>query len=267
MTRRLSSPRGLVLLALPALLLVALPMVAVAWRTPWSGFWSAVSDESSRTAITLSLRTSLIATLLALIFGTPLAWFLANARFPGRSFVRSLCVLPMVLPPVVGGVALLYAFGRRGLLGSVLDDWFGVRLAFSETAAVLAEFFVAAPFFVVVMESAFESIDHRLVGTARTFGAGSWRMFFSVTVPMVRTSLVAGLVLTWARAIGEFGATITFAGNTPGRTQTVPLAVYSALESGSDSALALSMLMMVVSLVVLVALRNRWVGPFKRGGA
>lgn len=267
MTRRLSSPRGIALLALPAFLLVALPVVAVAWRTPWSGFWSAVSNESSRTALTLSLRTSLIATLLTLIFGTPLAWFLANAQFRGRSFVRSLCVLPMVLPPVVGGVALLYAFGRRGMLGSLLDDWFGVRLAFSETAAILAEFFVAAPFFVVVMESAFEAIDQRLIGTARTFGAGPWRTFFTVTLPMVQSSLVAGLVLTWARALGEFGATITFAGNTPGRTQTVPLAVYSALESGSDSALALSMLMMFVSIVVLVALRNRWVGPFTRGGA
>jgi molybdate transport system permease protein len=266
MTRRLSTPRGLVLLALPALLLVVLPVIAVVWRTPWSGFWAAISDESSRTALKLSVRTSTIATFLALVFGTPLAWFLANARFRGRSLVRSLCVLPMVLPPVVGGIALLYAFGRRGLLGSVLDEWFGVRLAFSETAAILAEFFVAAPFFVVVMESAFESIDQRLIGTARTFGAGPWRTFFTVTLPLVRPSLVAGLVLTWARALGEFGATITFAGNTPGRTQTVPLAVYSALESGGDSALALSMLMMIVSVVVLVVLRNRWVGPFKRGG-
>ena len=267
MTRRLSSPRALGIAALPAFVIVVLPRVAVTWRAPWSNLWSAVSDESSRSALKLSLRTSLIATATAFVFGTPLAWFLANARFRGRSVVRALCILPMVLPPVVGGVALLYAFGRRGLVGSLLDDWFGIRLAFSEAGAVLAEFFVAAPFFIVVMEAAFESIDSRLVGTARTFGSGPWKTFFTVSLPLVRTSLIAGLALTWARALGEFGATITFAGNTPGRTQTVPLAVYSSLESGNDSAIALSLLMMIVSVVVLVVLRNRWVDPLKRGGA
>jgi molybdate transport system permease protein len=234
---------------------------------PWSGFWSSVSNDASRTALTLSLRTSLITTLLTLLFGTPLAWVLANSRFRGRTVVRSVLVLPMVLPPVVGGVALLYAFGRRGLVGGVLHDWFGVRLAFTETAAVMAQFFVAAPFFIVVMEAAFEQLDARVVGSARTFGAGPWYTFRTVTIPLVRPSMVAGLVLTWARALGEFGATITFAGNTPGRTQTIPLAVYSALESGDDSALALSLLMVAVSAVVLVALRGRWVGALRRGGA
>lgn len=243
------------------------PIVAVVWRTPWSGFWSAVSNDASRTALLLSLRTSLLATLLALVFGTPLAWLLATARFRGRALVRSLVVLPMVLPPVVGGVALLFAFGRRGVVGGVLDDWFGVRLAFTEAATVMAEFFVAAPFFIVVMEAAFEQVDHRVLGAARTFGAGPWRTFLTVTLPMVQTSLAAGLVLTWARALGEFGATITFAGNTPGRTQTIPLAVYGALESGNDSALALSMLMVAISVAVLVALRGRWVGALRRGGA
>ena len=266
MTRRLASPRGLSVLGIPAAALVIIPVVAVVWRTPWSTFWDSVSNDVSRTALALSLRTSLIATLLALIFGTPLAWMLANSRFRGLAVVRSLLVLPMVLPPVVGGVALLYAFGRRGLVGGVLDDWFGVRLAFTETAAVMAQFFVAAPFFVVVMETAFAQVDPRVVGSARTFGAGPWRTFLTVTIPLVRPSLVAGLVLTWARALGEFGATITFAGNTPGRTQTIPLAVYSALESGDDSALALSLLMVTVSVVVLVALRGRWVGALRRGG-
>lgn len=267
MTRRLSSPRGLAFIAAPAVLIIVLPVAAIMWRTPWSNFWSAISNENARTALTLSLRTSLIATVLAVSFGTPLAWILANSRARGRSVLRALCVLPMVLPPVIGGVALLYAFGRRGLLGAALDDWFGIRLAFSETAAILAEFFVAAPFFIVVMEAAFESIDQRLVGTARTFGAGPWKTFFGVTLPLVRSSFVAGIVLTWARALGEFGATITFAGNTQGRTQTVPLAVYSALESGNDSALALSMLMVIVSIIVLVSLRNRWLGALRRGGS
>ncbi|NBN89958.1 MAG: molybdate ABC transporter permease subunit [Actinobacteria bacterium] len=267
MTRRLSSPRGLRVLAVPAIALVALPVVSVVWRTPWSDFWSSITNDSSRTALWLSLRTSLVTTALALVFGTPLAWLLAHARFRGQSLLRAVCILPMVLPPVIGGVALLFAFGRRGLVGGVLDDWFGIRLAFSETAAVMAQFFVAAPFFVVVMEAAFEQVDPRLVGTARTYGAGPWQALFRVTLPLVVPSLVAGLVLTWARALGEFGATITFAGNTSGRTQTVPLAVYSALESGGDSALALSMLMVLVSVAVLVALRGRWVGALRRSGA
>lgn len=267
MKRGPSSPRGLVFIGIPAAALVIVPVVAVAWRTPWSNFWSTITDDTSQTALVLSLRTSLITTVLALLFGTPLAWLLANSRFRGRSFVRSLLVLPMVLPPVVGGVALLYAFGRRGVVGGVLDDWFGIRLAFTETAAIMAQFFVAAPFFIVVMEAAFEQVDRRIVGAARTFGAGPWRAFLTVTLPLVGPSVLAGLVLTWARALGEFGATITFAGNTPGRTQTVPLAVYGALESGGDSALALSMLMVVLSVAVLVLLRGRWVGALRRGGA
>lgn len=267
MTRRLSSPRGLAVLTVPAVAVVVVPVVAIVWRTPWSNFWASVSDDASRTALVLSLRTSLVTALLALVFGTPLAWFLATARFRSRAFLRSLVVLPMVLPPVIGGVALLFAFGRRGLLGGPLDEIFGVRLAFTETATVLAQFFVAAPFFVVVMEAAFEQLDPRLVATARTFGAGPWRTFLTVTLPLVAPALVAGAVLTWARALGEFGATITFAGNTPGRTQTVPLAVYSALESGSDGALTLSVLMVALSVTVLVALRSRWVGAFRSTGA
>lgn len=267
MKRGPSTPRFLPLLGIPAAVVVIVPVVAIAWRTPWSNFWSAAFDETSRTALVLSLRTSLITTTLAALFGTPLAWMLANSRFRGRSLVRSLLVLPMVLPPVVGGVALLYAFGRRGVVGGALDDWFGVRLAFSETAAVMSQFFVAAPFFVVVMEAAFEQVDQRIIGTARSFGIGPWQGFLTVTLPLVAPSVLAGLVLTWARALGEFGATITFAGNTPGRTQTVPLAVYSSLESGSDSALALSMLMITISVVVLVSLRGRWIGALRRGGA
>lgn len=266
MKRQLSAPRGLWLIALPAIAVVVVPIFAVVWRTEWTTFWNSISSESSRTALVLSLRTSVLATFLAFIFGTPLAWLLANRQFKGRALLRALCVLPMVLPPVVGGVALLFAFGRRGLVGGVLDEWFGVQLAFTEKAAVLAQFFVAAPFFIVVMEAAIEQVDRRVIGAARTFGAGPWRTFLTVTLGLVRPSLIAGLALTWARALGEFGATIAFAGNTPGRTQTVPLAVYSQLESGGDDALALSMLMMFVSLAVLIGLRGRWIGALKRGG-
>lgn len=267
MKRELSSPRGLSIIGIPAAALVIIPLAAIAWRTPWSNFVSAVTDGASLTSLKLSLRTSLITTTLAVFFGTPLAWLLANSRFRGRTFLRALVVLPMVLPPVIGGVALLFAFGRRGLVGGLLDDWFGIRLAFTETAAVMSQFFVATPFFIVVMEAAFEQVDLRIVGAARSFGLGPWRAFLTVTLPLVAPSLVAGLVLTWARALGEFGATITFAGNTPGRTQTVPLAVYSALESGSDSALAMSILMVALSVGVLAALRGRWIGALRRTGA
>jgi molybdate transport system permease protein len=267
MKRQLSAPRALWTIAVPAIAIVMMPIVSVVWRTPWSRFLSSISGESSRMALMLSLRTSTVTTLLALLFGTPLAWLLANQKFKLRSLVRALCVLPMVLPPVVGGVALLFAFGRRGLIGSYLFEWFGIQLAFTQTAAVLAQFFVAAPFFIVVMEAAFEQVDQRLVGVARTFGAKPWHTFFRITLVMVRPSLIAGLALTWARALGEFGATIAFAGNTPGRTQTVPLAVYSQLESGNDDAISLSMLMMLVSLTILIGLRGKWLGALKRGVA
>ncbi|MFM7337102.1 MAG: ABC transporter permease [Actinomycetota bacterium] len=266
MKRGLSAPRGLWLVSLPAVAIVVVPVVAVVWRTDWSKFFGSISNDVSRTALGLSMRTSILATVLALVFGTPLAWLLANREFKFKSVVRALCVLPMVLPPVVGGVALLYAFGRRGLVGASLDEWFGIQLAFTQTAAVLAQFFVAAPFFILVMEAAFDQVDRRLVGAARTFGVGPWRAFVTVTLGLVRPSFLAALVLTWARALGEFGATIAFAGNTAGRTQTVPLAVYSQLESGDQDALALSMLMMIVSLGVLIALRGRWISALRRGG-
>lgn len=265
--RTLSQPRGIGTLAVVAIALLAFPLAAVVIRQPWDQLWESVSNESSREALWLSLRTSTLTTALALVVGLPFAWLLAKGSLPGASVFRALCVLPMVLPPVVGGVALLYAFGRQGVLGGVLDDWLGVRLAFTETAVVLSQFFVAAPFFVVVMESAFQQMDPRLVGAARTLGAGPWRTLLRVVLAATRPSLVAGLVLTWARALGEFGATVTFAGNTPGRTQTLPLAIYSSLEAGNDAALALSFLMMAVSLVILVGLRGRWLPALRRGGA
>jgi len=182
----------------------------------------------------------------------------ARLVFPGRTLLRGLTLLPIVLPPVVGGVALLAAFGRRGLLGQWLDA-VGVRLPFTTPGAVLAEAFVAMPFFVLTVEGALRSVDHRLEDAARTLGADTWRVFWSVTLPLVRPSLLAGAVLAWARALGEFGATITFAGNFPGRTQTLPLAVYVLLESRPDAGLALSLVLVGVSLAVLVALRARWV--------
>ena len=253
-----SSPKSLLALAVVGIVLLALPIVAILIRMPWTSLGEIITDDANRTALVLSLRTSLIATLLSVVLGIPVAYVISHHTFPGARIFRALCVLPMVLPPVVGGVALIYVLGKNGIVGQYLWEWFGIRIAFTETAAVLAQFFVAAPFFIVVMESAFTSIDQSIVGVSRTLGASPWYTMFRVQLPMVLPSLLAGIVLTWARALGEFGATITFAGNTEGRTQTLPLAVYSALESGSDAALLLSFLLIAVSFTVLVALRSQW---------
>jgi molybdate transport system permease protein len=265
--RALSAPKGMAVLATVCGVLVVLPLASLVVRVPWRSFWSTLSSDASQTALWLSLRTSLITTLLAILTGLPLAWVLAHVRFRFKTVIRAACVLPMVLPPVVGGVALLYAFGRRGVVGSSLDDWFGIRIAFTQSAAVLAQYFVAVPFFVVVMESAFQQADPRVSDAARTLGAGPWRTLLRVVLPSMKPAIVAAVALTWARALGEFGATISFAGNSPGRTQTLPLAIYSSLEAGDNEALTLSFIMMFVSFTVLVLLRHRWLGALRRGGA
>jgi molybdate transport system permease protein len=248
------------LLASAAATFFLLPLVALVVRAPWSDAWQQLSAPEVRQALRLSLICSLWATALALVFGVPLAWVLARVPFPGRSLVRALTTLSMVLPPVVGGLALLLAFGRRGFVGQWLDRWLGVRLPFTTAGAALAETFVAMPFLVLTVEGALKSLDTRYEDAARTLGAGRWAVFTRVTLPMIRPSVVAGAVLAWARALGEFGATITFAGNFPGRTQTMPLAVYLALESRPEAAIVLSLVMLAVSLLVLVALRDRWLG-------
>jgi molybdate transport system permease protein len=212
------------------------------------------------TALRLSLECSVAAVALSVVLGVPLAWMLARVRFPGQPLVRALVTLPMVLPPVVGGVALLLAFGRRGFVGQALERLTGVTLPFTTAGAVLAEAFVAMPFLVVAVEAGIRQVDRRYEEAAATLGAGPWTRFWRVTLPLIAPSLGAGAALCWARALGEFGATITFAGNFPGRTQTMPLAVYIALETNPDGAVALSLILLAVSLVVLVGLRHRWLG-------
>lgn len=237
-----------------------LPLLGLLWRALGTDVWRALSAPAVRTALWLSLVCSVSATCCSIAFGLPLAWVQARGEFPGRALLRGLTMLPIVLPPVVGGVALLFAFGRRGILGQWLDQYFGVRLPFTTAGAVLAETFVAMPFFVLTVEGALRSMDRRLEDAARTLGAGRWTVLWRVTLPMIRPSLLAGAVLCWARALGEFGATITFAGNFPGRTQTIPLAVYLALETDPDAGIMLSLLLLVLSLAVLVGLRQRWLG-------
>ena len=250
----------MLLLAGMAVAFFALPFLGLLWRVPWSDVWGILTDSTSIDALRLSLITSLSATALSLVLGVPLAWVLARAGFPGRGLVRAICVLSMVLPPVVGGVALFAAFGRRGLLGGPLNDWFGIRLTFTTVGVVMAETFVSMPFLVLSVEAGLRGLDRRPEEAARTLGASRWYTFRRVTLPALRPALIAGSVLAWARALGEFGATITFAGNLPGTTQTMPLAVYLALQTDTGQAIVLSLVLIVVSFGVLVALRDRWLG-------
>jgi molybdate transport system permease protein len=237
------------------------PLAGLLWRAPWATLIGELTDPAAVTALRLSLVCSLWATVLSFAGGLPLAWVLARVPFPGRRLLRALVLVPLVLPPVVGGVALLLAFGRRGLLGQYLEAWFSVTLPFTTAGAVLAETFVAMPFLVITAEAAFRDVDRRFEDAARTLGARPWTVFRRVTLPLTRPALLAGGVLAWARALGEFGATITFAGNTPSRTTTIPLQVYLQLESGRlEPAIALSLVLLVVSVAVLVALRDRWTG-------
>lgn len=254
--RREPVPFAAAVLAATAAAIFVIPLIALLWRAAGPEVWRAFRTPAVRTALWLSLVCSAAATCCSVVLGLPLAWVQARAQFPGRALLRGLTMLPIVLPPVVGGVALLLAFGRRGLLGQWLDAAVGVRLPFTTAGAVLAETFVAMPFFVLTVEGALRSMDRRLEDAARTLGAGRWRVFSHVTLPLIRPSVQAGAALCWARALGEFGATITFAGNFPGRTQTIPLAVYLALESNPDAGVVLSLVLLALSLAVLVGLRR-----------
>ena len=260
-------PLAILVIAAIAVAFFALPFLGLLWRVPWSDAWSLLTTPTSLTALRLSIETSLWATALSIVFGVPLAWVLARHGFPGRRIVRALCLLSLVLPPVVGGVALFTAYGRRGLLGDPLFETFGIRLPFSMAGVVLAQTFIAMPFLVLTVEAALRGLDRRPEDAARTLGASRWYAFRRVTLPAIRPALIAGAVLAWARALGEFGATITFAGNFPGRTQTMPLAVYLALESNPGQALVLSVVMIAISFGVLLSLRDRWLGGADSIGA
>ena len=265
MTGRRRAVRGRppLILLVPALLGLAflvVPLAGLLVSAPWSTLPSRLLTDEVGQALRLSLQCASLATTLCLVLGIPLAWLLARSGLPGRGLMRALVTVPLVLPPVVGGVALLLVFGRRGLIGQYLDAWFGVSLPFTTAGVVVAEAFVAMPFLVIAVEGALRAADPRFEEAAATLGASRWLTFRRVTLPSIMPGVVAGAVLCWARALGEFGATITFAGNFPGETTTMPLAVYLALETDPDAAIVLSIVLLVVSVAVLAGLRDRWIG-------
>jgi molybdate transport system permease protein len=235
-------------------LFLALPLVALAIRALPLGFDAWVAPDTLN-ALQLSLTTATIAALLSVLIGTPVAYLLARDNFIGKNVVDTLVDLPMVLPPSVAGIALLMAFGRRGIVGPPLES-IGITLPFTTAAVVIAEAFVAAPFYVRSAKAGFANVDRKLEQMSALLGVSNLRTFFRVTLPLAAPSLFGGLLMTWARALGEFGATIMFAGNFPGRTQTMPLAIYAGLESNLNSALALSFILVIVSFGILFAVRR-----------
>lgn len=252
-------PWMLVVPALVGLAFLVLPLAGLLIRAPWGTLLERLAEPQVLEALRLSLVCATIATALCLVLGVPLAWLLARVDFPGRRVVRALVTVPLVLPPVVGGVALLLVLGRRGLVGQWLESSLGITLPFTTAGVVVAEAFVAMPFLVISVEGALRGADRRFEEAAATLGASRWTVFRRVTLPLIAPGVVAGAVLCWARALGEFGATITFAGNFPGTTRTMPLAVYLALETEPEAAIVLSLVLLAVSVIILASLRDRWV--------
>jgi len=253
-----SAPRLLWVPAGLAVALLVLPVVALVVRADWSTLPADVTSTAARQALALSLGTSLVATACCLLLGVPLALLLARASGWGADVLRALVTLPLVLPPTVGGIALLYLLGRRGLVGRSLDAWFGVTIPFTTTAVVIAQVFVAMPFLVLGLEGALRTSGTRYETVAATLGAGRWTTLRRVTLPLAAPGLLAGTVLCFARALGEFGATALFAGNTPGVTQTMPLAIYAAFNGAGvtqGAAVALSLLLVVAAVAVLLVAR------------
>jgi molybdate transport system permease protein len=248
---------GVVVALIGIVLFFILPLFGLLQRVPWSDFFDDLRDPAVRPALRLSLVCSLSATALSIVIGVPIAWVLARTEFPGKAIVRALTLLPLVLPPVVGGIALLAALGRRGVFGQYLDRWFDIQLPFTTWGAIIAETFVSMPFLIITVDGAIRSLDTRFEDAAATLGANRWTVLRRVTLPMIGPSLAAGAVLTWARALGEFGATITFAGNFRGRTQTMPLAVYLTREADPGAALSISIVLLVISTAVLALVGSR----------
>jgi molybdate transport system permease protein len=248
-------------LLVPAVLagaLLVLPTVSLMVKTPWGDVLGQATSTAVLQALWLTALASVATVVACVLLGTPLAWLLARVDFPGRSLLRAAVLVPLVLPPVVAGVALISALGRTGLVGRWLYDWFGLSLPYTTTAVVIAHTFVSIPFYVLSVEGALRASGEQLDLVAATLGADRWTTFRRVTLPLALPGVVAGAALAWARSLGEFGATITFAGNYPGTTQTMPSKIYTALQSEPDVARTLSMILLLASVGVLALLRNRW---------
>ena len=245
--------------ALAAALLVV-PLVTLVLDTPWGSFLDELRTQAVRDALGLTALASAATVVACVLLGTPLAWLLARVDFPGRGLLRAAVAVPLVLPPVVAGVALVTAFGRNGLLGGLLRESTGVTIPFTTAAVVIAHTFVSLPFYVLAVEGALRASGPRYDVVAATLGANRWTTFRRVTLPLALPGIIAGTMLAGARSLGEFGATITFAGNFPGTTQTMPSLIYQALQSDPAVARTLSMILLVVSLAILAGLRDRWLG-------
>ena len=258
--------RGLIWLSVAAsVAFLVLPLVALFVEVvPKGGAWAMLDDDAVTEALRLSLITTAITVGVTVVFGTPLAFLLARRRFRGADVLDTLLDLPIVLPPAVAGIALLFTFGRGGLLGGLLDDA-GVRVAFTTGAVILAQTFVAAPFYIKAAQAGIASVDPELERVSATLGEGEWRTFLRITMPLAAPAMLGGVVMAWARALGEFGATIMFAGSLQGVTETAPLAIYDALQSNLDAALVLSAILVVISFTVLIlfklALRRSPIAP------
>ena len=252
------------ILAVIGLLFLVAPILGILSRVQWLDLWSQLTDPAVRDALVLSAWTSSATTVIAVVVGVPLALMLARGHGRPAGLVRAFVVLPLVLPPVISGVALLALLGRNGLIGAGINTWFGFTIPFTQVAVVIAQLFVALPFLVITVEGALRTRGRHLEQAARTLGASESRIIWSVTIPAVRTAIIAGAALCWARALGEFGATVTFAGSFPGVTQTLPIEVYYSLVTQPDRAIAISVLMIAICVVVLVSLRRSWSGRFLR---
>lgn len=250
--------RSISALAVLAIAVIAVPLVGLFVRVPWSRLSELWSNDTAFTALWMSIRTSLVATSLCVLLGVPLAWAISNSSEKVRASTRAVVTIPVILPPVVGGIALLSALGRRGVFGGLLSS-LGISLPYTQTAVVLSQLFVAMPFLVLSVENHFHSMDRGVVDAGRVMGFGPVRNFLHVVLPMSRAAIVAGVILSWARSIGEFGASITFAGSLKGKTQTLPMAIYELLERDWELAMGLSVVMVLLAIGVIFSLRTHLV--------
>lgn len=251
-------PKAVVFIACVAFMLMCLPLLGLMQRTTWSSLFDLLNEDSVSESLRVSLMVSASATVICVVLGLPVALVLAHCQLRFYRAIRALVMLPMALPPVVAGTALLFALGRKGIVGERLYQWFGLQLPFTMSGAVVAAAFVSMPFFIATVESALRQAGCEVEDSAATLGAGPWSVLFYATIPSIRSAIVCGACLSWARAVGEFGATLTFAGNFPGKTRTLPMEVYIALEHNHERAVAISFLMMLVSIIMLAALQDRW---------